>query len=160
MRAYWPLRILCLLFLAPFLGALLLHLNKADYQLKTVQHGTFVQPAQKLQLRTRYNLNDIELSPLLEPNKWHVIYLSPQICDGSCQQQKQILGKIHTALGADRERVIVATTPSSMLSSEQKGANILIIDPLGFNIMRYEANFKAKDLVKDLKRLLKYSHAK
>jgi hypothetical protein len=157
MSKNWPLRFLLLLFLTPVIAALYLQTHGDLLSSNHVQHGTLIEPV-PLQFETLFDLN--HEAPISAHNKWQLIYVMPEICDIDCQQQKQLLHNLHIALGADRERVIVATTHKNLISPMQQEGSMLIVNPLGLNIMQYAPKTELSGLLKDLKRLLKYSHAK
>ena len=146
MSNYWPLKILLLIFIAPLLTAFFILKFSDPLQYKTTQYGTLIQPPLYLD------------NASFTPNKWHVVYLQPDDCDTTCQQQKSALHKLHVALGVDRERVIVSSMTNKSMELEEKSGSILLIDPLGFYMMHYAPGSKLSGLLKDLKRLLKYSH--
>jgi len=148
MKLRWPLILLFLMFLTPALAALYLLNFKDHLNFTTVQHGKFIQPAQNLSLTTTI------------PHKWNVVYLKPEICAAECQTRQHTLDNLHIALGADQNRVVLITINNKEISNlAVKDDSILIIDPLGFYIMHYAPDIKLNALLKDLKRLLKYSHA-
>ncbi len=149
MRNYQPLGMILLIFLTPLLAAAYVLSHRAEFNFNNVQHGTLIQPARAI---TFTNLN-------ITKNKWHVIYLAPDVCNADCANQKKILSNLHTALGANKDRVVFTTTTSNISSPLAKDGSIVIINPLGLYIMHYPANSDPSGLLKDLKRLLKYSHA-
>lgn len=146
MNKQWPLYLLLLMFLSPMLAAFYVLYSRDPLSFNTVQHGTLIQPALKLRLD-------------LKPHKWHVLYLSPSVCTAECQARQQTLAKLHIALGKDQDRVIFATHTNNEIDVAAPEESILVVDPLGFYIMHYSPETKLSGLLKDLKRLLKYSHA-
>lgn len=128
---YAPLYILLLIFCLPVIAAgYFLCFNKNTLQPQK-QHGTLILPPQKIS------------NAQIVANKWNVIY-----ADAATQPTMQ---KLQTALGKDEPRVIITH------ASWHEGAHI--IDPNGMYIMHYPEPVDVGGLLKDLRRLLKYSHA-
>lgn len=157
MRRNWPLYALFVLFLTPFLVALyiLSGINLRD--LKTTQHGIFIDPQQAIDLNTLRDLSGAQIYDSAIKHKWQIVYMSPEPCADHCQQRKHTLSNLHSALGADRERVVVATDHSQ--DATINDGRIYIIDTAGKFVMYYPADSNPSGLLKDLKKLLKYSHA-
>jgi len=145
-RRPWPLMILLAMFLTPFLAALYLLQFKDHSSFNSVQYGNLIQPAQQINLS-------------LSSNKWQVIYLNSSSCNTECQTKQQTLSNLHRALGADQDRVIFSVKDHEMINVDAKDDSILIVNPQGLYIMHYPPGAKLSGLLKDLKRLLKYSHA-
>jgi len=157
-RSKKVLLLLATIFLMPFIIAYILIINKDIIPFNTVQTGDLIEPPFKLKFYSLHNL----------ANKWHVVYLSDETCyDNSCIAKKQLLNNLHSALGKEKYRVQVHTTPSTQITPINpityqalllsKGS-ILIIDPLGHAIMHYKPNANPNGILKDMRRLLKYSH--
>jgi len=137
---YWELYVLAGLFLSPVICALYVHTHLEQFKLRTIQHGTLIsQP--------------ISIEPLLvKTNKWQILYVNVD--------HQPILTNLHKALGADQERVrlqIVSNNVASYIG--QQNAEIMIVNPMGLVIMHYDADANISGILKDMKRLLKYSHA-
>lgn len=146
MRRHWPLVILISVFLAPAIGAgyLLLFGHKINFN--SSQYGTLIQNPQNIGLVTA-------------DQKWHIVYVAPEVCNENCEQQQLKLHKVHTALGADTHRVEIAIRTKQQLPPGITTDSVLIVNPRGLYIMHYEANSDYMGLLKDLRKLLKYSHA-
>jgi len=145
-KTKWPLYLLLLMFLSPMIAAFYVLYGREPPSFNTVQHGTLIQPALKLSLN-------------LKPHKWYVLYMRPTSCSAECQARQQTIRKLHIALGKDQDRVIFASHTTDEIGIVAQEESILVIDPLGFYIMHYPPQAKLSGLLKDLKRLLKYSHA-
>lgn len=139
MQKYWPLRFIALVFAIPILGAMYLLYDTNALAFNMVQHGSLIQPAKQLQ------------SASIIPNKWNVLYVPPH--------DIQALANLHIALGADKDRVAIIKADDNILHLRPKPGSILLVDPAGFYIMSYAPAASLSGLLKDLKRLLKYSHA-
>jgi hypothetical protein len=156
-RRNWPLFALMLLFITPFLTAYFILQDIDPLKLRTVQHGEFLFDTD-IQFDLLQDFDGTILQSENLSNKWRVIYLQPQPCDAQCTAAKKVLRNVHAALGKDRTRVIFAS--GQMFNGNlDANPNILIIDPLGHCVMYYTAQHKPSGLLKDLRRLLKYSHA-
>lgn len=140
MQKNWPLAILLLIFLAPILAAAYVLWPGNNIKFNTVQHGDFIHTANNNQFK---NIN-----------KWQVVYIKPQNCGLECQQQQDILNNMLVALGANAERVIITISSTPDLQTN----SIYIINPTGLPVMLYQPPANISGLLKDLKRLLKYSH--
>lgn len=118
-----------------------------------------------------------------QPQRWQVIYLLPNQCDQLCKDRLYILHQSHIALGKDQDRVntlimtqndsdikaiaefnFTTATANDALASLLVQHQMIIVDPLGSLIMRYDAvsGHKAqlqqgKALVSDLRKMLKLS---
>ena len=62
--------------------------------------------------------------------------------------------------GAHRARCVVArgSGAAGAVSRERREHSLFIVDPLGNLMMRHDASHTTKDLLSDLKKLLKLSH--
>lgn len=145
MRIHWPLVNLFLMFLIPVIAALYVGFYADTFNLHKVNHGQLIDPPQLI------NIAAI--------NKWQVVYASPDECDLECQQLQHRLHKLHTALGANKDRVALTILPSKQINHNINSNSILILNPRGLYIMHYEADANHSGILKDLRRLLKYSHA-
>lgn len=84
--------------------------------------------------------------------RWQLIMLSPQ-CQSDCQAWMQRLDSIKTALGRDSDR-LEPRLANAVAGSEQ---SILLVDPLGNPVLSYQLEQSPRDILDDLKRLLKVS---
>ncbi len=95
------------------------------------------------------------LSPgeeLVANGRWQLIMLSSQ-CQSECQAWMQRLAKIKTALGRDSDRI-----DSRLLNGATGTAqSIVLVDPLGNPVLSYRLEQSPRDILDDLKRLLKVS---
>ncbi|AWB66692.1 hypothetical protein C2869_09730 [Saccharobesus litoralis] len=115
--------------------------------------------------------------------KWLVMYQVPEVCNQQCQNNLYVMQQTHTALGKNQDRVsTVAINASSQLvqGSHLLGISVAdisklsfmhdspqalyIADPMGNVMMRYQisedkqqAIMAARDLLKDLNKMLKLS---
>ena len=146
MKLHWPLLNLSLMFLIPVVAAAYILLYADKFNLHQVNHGKLIDPPQSI------NINAI--------NKWQLVYVAPENCDLECQQTQNRLQKLHLALGANQSRVALTFLPKLQINSPINANSIFILDPKGLYIMHYDATANHAGILKDLRRLLKYSHAK
>lgn len=122
-----------------------------------------------------------QLSKTLD-GKWGLILLS-QDCQQHCEQQLYRLRQLHTALGRERERVhslwlsdrsvtppatlelkhVASSTAPAMLewfnqqNLQWQDQGIWLIDPNGILVMRFPPELNGKQILSDLRWLLKTS---
>ena len=100
-----------------------------------------------------------------EPNnkpQWQLLLTTPQSCQQNCEQWWQVLDKVHTALGKDQGRVVLSRIDTSHSDLPQPdfnrlGAAVWIADPKGNLVLRYSLDEQPKQVLKDLRKLLKVS---
>jgi cytochrome oxidase Cu insertion factor (SCO1/SenC/PrrC family) len=96
--------------------------------------------------------------------QWQLLLISTAPCVDRCAYWQQQLPQVNQALGKDRDRVIWSLVAGSkqqnQLSSAQlpqQESAIWLADPNGNLVLQYSLEQTPKDLLKDLKRLLKVS---
>ncbi len=94
--------------------------------------------------------------------RWQLLLTAPEQCHMSCEQIWEVLGNLHTALGKDQERVQlfrVSKTPEDLFTSklQELGAGVWIVDPHGNLVIKYSLDEPPKQMLKDLRKLLKVS---
>lgn len=94
--------------------------------------------------------------------QWQLLLTTPQDCLQNCDHWWQVLDKVHTALGKDQGRVLLARIESSHSELSQPdfnrlGAAVWIADPKGNLVLRYSLDEQPKQVLKDLRKLLKVS---
>ncbi|MCG9698045.1 hypothetical protein [Shewanella sp. Isolate11] len=168
-----PLLLLLLVFVLPVIGAkVVLSMN--------LYHGGATNKGELLDPNTSYQSLAMT-NPL--PKSWQIIYLLPKQCDSQCQNRLYILHQSHIALGRDQDRVIPIillqqdSDISALGSFDFNTANIspqlaglmaqqqlIIVDPLGALVMRYQQVddkqqqiLLGKAMVADLRKMLKLS---
>ncbi|KAF0861931.1 hypothetical protein [Pseudomonas sp. LD120] len=121
-----------------------------------------------------------------EEDRWQILVTAPKACDADCQQLVYLARQIQVALGRDASRASHALASAQPLSAEYqarlqreypqlqrypldlatyaKGVNdkdapqLWIVDPHRNLVLRYDARVKGKDLLNDLRHLLKLSN--
>ncbi|SDK15675.1 hypothetical protein SAMN04488540_12041 [Ferrimonas sediminum] len=169
-----PLMLLLVVFLAPFLTALLV------LQLGWYQGGA----TNKGQL-----LSGLHYRSLAQPNpveqQWQMLYLLPSQCDAGCEDRLTAMQKVLQALGRERDRVnavvfyhqqrpelaqvlmekgFLLARANDAVKSALTEQTLVIVDPLGQWVMGYGAVqgqgaqiLQGKHLLADMRKLLKLS---
>lgn len=124
--------------------------------------------------------------PFVADNGWQLLVTSVQACAEDCQQLIYLARQIHIGLGREASRanhgLAVASPLPEKLSQRLKqeypqlqrypldvdaygrvlpdnsAPQLWIVDPLGNLVLRYPADVNGKDLLNDLKQLLKLSN--
>ena len=118
--------------------------------------------------------------------KWLLTYVAASPCQQLCAQAMHVLNNTYVALGKDRQRVTPVSLTAQLLTAEQRAQQasstwqrhplpkqawhyfstpqVLIIDPLGNVVLRFQPPTTAqqltlfgKSILTDFKKLLKYS---
>ena len=174
-RGAKPLLILLLVFVLPVAVAkLVLSLN--------LYHGGVTNKGELLPPDTNYARLAMT-NPM--PKHWQMIYLLPQDCAKACQDRLYILHQSQIALGRDQHRVnpivllqedsdlaaldestfsFTTAKASEAMSQMLTQQEIIIVDPLGSLVMRYQQVEEeqaqimlGKALIADLRKMLKLS---
>lgn len=143
--------------LSPMLAAYLLFFFKDHFHFKITAHGELVTPPIPA---TQLGFNAEQFK-----GKWQFLYIQPSSCDKICHNNIELLNNIHIALGKDQQRVRLHLLPMDAVSGRLKEGSIGILDPQGFLMMQYpttllDSSLTAKGLLEDMRRLLRYSHAR
>ena len=153
-------------FILPFIFAKYFFDNDATSTRGTTNHGSFL-------------VDEINITSLADNDHWIILQVIDGKCDISCQDNMHMLRQINTALGKDMGRVkryllnntdenvvyfdnypkVIVLDRSETLYNKltKMDERIFIADPFGKIILGYENDFIAKGLLKDIKKLLKFS---
>ena len=154
-------------FILPFIFAKYFFDNDATSTRGTTNHGSFL-------------VDEINITSLADNDHWIILQVIDGKCDTSCQDNMHMLRQINTALGKDMGRVkryllnkntnentvyldnypkVILLDRSETLYNKltKMDERIFIADPFGKIILGYENDFIAKGLLKDIKKLLKFS---
>ena len=154
-------------FVLPFIFAKYFFDNDATSTRGTTNHGSFL-------------VDEINITSLVDNDHWIILQVIDGKCDTSCQDNMHMLRQINTALGKDMGRVkryllhkntnentvnldnypkVILLDRSETLYNKltKMDERIFIADPFGKIILGYENDFIAKGLLKDIKKLLKFS---
>ena len=154
-------------FVLPFIFAKYFFDNDATSTRGTTNHGSFL-------------VDEVNIASLADNDHWIILQVIDGKCDISCQDNMHMLRQINTALGKDMGRVkryllnnntdenavyldnypkVIVLDRSETLYNKltKMDERIFIADPFGKIILGYENDFIAKGLLKDIKKLLKFS---
>ena len=154
-------------FVLPFIFAKYFFDNDATSTRGTTNHGSFL-------------VDEINITSLADNDHWIILQVIDGKCDTSCQDNMHMLRQINTALGKDMcsvkryllhkntnentvyldnyPKVILLDRSETLYNKLTKmDERIFIADPFGKIILGYENDFIAKGLLKDIKKLLKFS---
>ncbi|MEJ5283031.1 hypothetical protein WH299_27610 [Pseudomonas sp. MYb541] len=121
-----------------------------------------------------------------DEQRWQLLVTAPTVCAADCQQLVYLARQLQISLGRDASRASHALASAQPVSAEyetklnveypqlqrypldlptfSKGAaapgdaQLWIVDPHGNLVLRYDAKVKGKDLLNDLRHLLKLSN--
>lgn len=153
--------LLLLVFFGPWLTAQVIYAKRDQLAFTTIETGTLVSPPIQAQSLPFYD------SAWL--GKWQIVYMGTQN-DHEDTDIIPMLNQLHKALGKDKHRVayqIIATKGASLQPPSAKEVfdrvllapgEIALIDPRGWLMMHYPANANPIGMLKDIRRLLRYSH--
>ena len=153
-------------FILPFIFAKYFFDNDATTTRGTTNHGSFL-------------VDEVNIASLADNDHWIILQVIDGKCDTRCQDNMHMLRQINTALGKDMGRVkryllnntdenvvyfdnypkVIVLDRSETLYNKltKMDERIFIADPFGKVILGYENDFIAKGLLKDIKKLLKFS---
>ncbi len=119
----------------------------------------YMIPREQLQLINRGELRQWSKAviPIVNDGLWKIIYFKPQICDQSCSEVTDSLPKLQVALGVDQDRISIMH--HSEYQQDHESGAMSIFDPQGIEVLYYAPGFELRNVLLDIKRLLKYSHA-
>ena len=107
--------------------------------------------------------------------KWVLVTFDTAACDSACEKKLYIVRQVRRALGQDAKRVVrlwvvtdagkpradllAAIEGSQVVSAalDFQGERIYLVDPLGNLMMRFPPDPDPALIIKDLRRLMKYS---
>ncbi len=171
-RATWALMAV---FFLPLLLASVLYMARDHWSLPTKQHGELINPPIEVQTLPLTTENGEPWQFDQEPLLWRMLLVRPDCVDDLCQLQLAKLNSIHEATGKDFKRVgsLLITTSLDidqklienfnyfnwliLPQSDLLTNGIYIMDPNGYIILHYLLDAPAKDMLEDLRHLLRAS---
>ncbi len=175
-------------FVAPIiLGTLLFfNLEKLGFEKGAVNYGTLIQPAFPAQMHDLMQDDKPAVREDTIAKKWTMLYIEPDKCDQACTTKLKLIKRVRLLMNEQMRRVrtvfvsnkevgalisandfphlVLAHVDmeSSTFLKQYPNLNqtpIYLLDPLG-NLMMYypQENPDIKKMIKDLLKLLKYSH--
>jgi hypothetical protein len=132
--------------LVPILAAAVMYFGQIGVPDGRTHHGELVESG------TQYF--DIGLPSPGDPAKWQVVLASTARCV-SCRVFSDGLENFHTALGRERDRLVVREVEATGLTVSDP--SIWVVDPLGNVVLRFKPEINPTLILQDLKKLLKVS---
>jgi cytochrome oxidase Cu insertion factor (SCO1/SenC/PrrC family) len=184
-RGRRTLLLLAAIFLVPVAVAFTLYYGKLWKPTGSSSKGELIDPARPLDVSGLRNPDGTPASPVALQGKWTLLYIGDGACDDACRTALVFGRQTRLALNNEMtrvQRVFLATghcCASAYFAQEQAGLvaldasgaqqllaqfpadhdhSLYIVDPLGNLMMRHDAAHTSKDLLTDLKKLLKLSH--
>ena len=114
------------------------------------------------ELLRNQHISHWQLEDLSDRSHWQLVLTATDDCNARCDGWWEKLDKVHVALGKDRERVLLERVGEGgkdlqAETLEQLGDAVWIVDPLGNLVLKYSMNDQPKQLLRDLRKLLKVS---
>jgi len=175
-------------FVAPILlgSMLFFNLEKLGFEKGAVNYGILIQPAFPVQVHDLKQGDKPAARENTLAKKWTMLYIQPSDCDKACLARLQLIKRVRLLMNEQMRRVrtvLVANKAVSELVSANENPDLVLthvdmalsaflkqypkldktpvylLDPLG-NLMMYypQENPDIKKMIKDLLKLLKYSH--
>ena len=186
-RGQRTLLIVAALFLVPVAVAFTLYYGKLWRPANSASKGELIDPARPLVVAGLRHPDGTPAGPEVLSGKWTLIYIGDGRCDDACRNALVFGRQSRLALNNEMtrvQRVLLATAnccDNEYFAREQEGLialdasspeaaallaqfpearehSLFIVDPLGNLMMRHDASHTTKDLLSDLKKLLKLSH--
>ena len=184
-RGRRTLLIVAALFLVPVAVAFSLYYGKLWHPANSSSKGELINPARPLVVAGLRHPDGAPAGPEVLSGKWTLIYIGDGRCDEACRNALVFGRQSRLALNNEMtrvQRVFLATgncCANDYFAKEQpglvaldasaaqrllaqfpadRGHSLYIVDPLGNLMMRHDATHTSKDLLDDLKKLLRLSH--
>ncbi len=186
-RGRRTLLIVAALFLVPVAVAFTLYYGKLWHPANSSSKGELINPARPLVVAGLRHPDGTPAGAEVLSGKWTLIYIGDGRCDDACRIALVFGRQSRLALNNEMtrvQRVLLATAnccDNEYFAREQEGLialdassqeaaallaqfpearehSLFIVDPLGNLMMRHDASHTTKDLLSDLKKLLKLSH--
>jgi hypothetical protein len=179
--------IVAAVFLLPVIGAFALYYGKLWRPSGSSSKGELIEPARPLAIAGLRHANGTPVDARVFLDKWTLLYIGDGGCDADCRTALVFARQSRLALNNEMtrvQRIFLATghcCDTAYFSAEHPGLialdasapeaapllaqfpgdrarSLFIVDPLGNLMMRHDASHTTKDLLSDLKKLLKLSH--
>ena len=186
-RGRRTLLLLAAIFLLPVAASFALYYGKIWRPAGSSSKGELITPARPLDVAGLRNPDGSAASPGALRDKWSLIYIGDGACDADCRTALVFARQSRLALNNEMTRVqriflatghccandyfaqehpgmiaLDASSPEAQALLAQFPAeharSLYIVDPLGNLMMRHDGERTSKDLLSDLKKLLKLSH--
>jgi hypothetical protein len=186
-RGRRTLIIVAAMFFLPVAVAFSLYYGKLWRPANSASKGELIDPARPLTVAGLRHADGTPADASVLSGKWTLLYIGDGRCDEACRASLSFGRQSRLALNNEMtrvQRVFLATAnccDNEYLAREQTGLvaldasspeaaallaqfpgerarTLFIVDPLGNLMMRHDASRTSKDLLSDLKKLLKLSH--
>ncbi len=186
-RGRRTLLIVAAVFLVPVAVAFALYYGQLWRPSGSSSMGELITPARPLTIAGLKHADGTPADAAVFADKWTLIYIGDGACDADCRAALVYARQSRLALNNEMtrvQRVFLATghcCANDYLAAEHVGLitldasspaaaqllasfpaaraqSLFIVDPHGNLMMRHDANHTTKDLLSDLKKLLKLSH--
>jgi hypothetical protein len=186
-RGRRQLLIVAAVFLLPLLVAFTLYYGKLWRPAGSSSKGELIEPARPLEVAGLRRADGSPADAGIFQDKWTLLYIGDGACDAECRTALVFARQSRLALNNEMTRVqriflatghccderyfaaehpgliaLDASAPEAQRLLAQfpgdKSRSLFIVDPLGNLMMRHDASHTTKDLLDDLKKLLKLSH--
>lgn len=170
-RSRWPLLVLALVFLLPFITAVVLRFGGWQPE-QTRNLGELLQPPLPMTAAAVSASDGSAIDFVNLDHRWALLVLPASQCTG-CDQAYQLLRNVRASLGRHQDRLdlyllgdgdgvegfqrlrIAASAPPELTRAPEQGVAAWLVDPHGFLALRYPGGFDARHLRRDLSRLIK-----
>ena len=186
-RGRRTLLIVAALFLAPVIAAFALYYGQLWRPSGSSSKGELITPARPLAVAGLQHADGTPAGADALSGKWTLLYIGDGACDEDCRNALVFGRQSRLALNNEMTRVqivllanehccepqieqhvpgirmfdassIDAAPLLAQFPDERRARSLFIVDPLGNLMMRHDAAETSKDLLTDLKKLLKLSH--
>lgn len=181
------LLLMIFVFVAPMVigTVMFLNIDRLGIEGGSTNYGKLIQPAKPAKLGDLQHKNQPAKKQETIGKRWTLAYLEPDTCDQACKDKLILIKKVRLLTNEKMRRVRTLFVTSNSIAKQfdktdygnlvvasvkdkkaeflkqfpaQESNPIYLIDPLG-NIMMYypQQKINVKKMLKDIKRLLKYS---
>ena len=186
-RGQRQLLVVAAVFLLPVVVAFALYYGKLWRPAGSSSKGELIDPARPLTIAGLRHVDGTPVAPTEFQDKWTLLYIGDGACDADCRTALVFARQSRLALNNEMTRVqriflatnnccandyfkaehpgliaLDASAPEAQALLAQfpadRARSLFIVDPLGNLMMRHDASHTTKDLLSDLKKLLKLSH--
>jgi len=186
-RGQRQLLVVAAVFLLPVIVAFAMYYGKLWRPAGSSSKGELIEPARPLTIAGLRHVDGTPVAATEFQDKWTLLYIGDGACDADCRTALVFARQSRLALNNEMTRVqriflasahccdtayfgkehpgLIALDASSpdaqkLLAQfpDNRARSLFIVDPLGNLMMRHDASHTTKDLLSDLKKLLKLSH--
>ncbi len=182
-----PMVAMTLIIGVPFVASVVFYFNPEWLPETMSNRGTLINPPVDTRTWIFNDIDGKPLDASAMANSWVLLLVADAVCSSRCEERVYELRQVRRATGVERARVerlmVFVETPTettqsvldehyprlpltvldrrhplySLPGGDLVAGSVVIIDPMGQAMMRYGPAHSAKDILKDLKHLLKIS---